>query len=392
VVGKGTYGTVYKATNRQTKQVVALKKLKVESEQDGFPKFAIREIKILGRMNHPCVTRLLEVVMSRNKDEVFMVFEYMQHDLAGLIASPEVRFTDYQVKLYMRQVLEGLEYMHREKLLHRDIKSANMLVNDSGCLKLADFGMSRDHDETANECYTQKVVTLWYRPPEILLGAVSYTNTIDIWSVGVVFAELVGDNCRGGPFLRGNSELQQLEIIFRVCGSPSEQWSEHAGLPEYPALRSICMKKHARDLRQHRGLHAMGADAMGLLETLLALDPMRRPSATLALQHPYFAGEPAVDLRRIDVSRTQLPKADTKELGARKSQRFPERRTDRQTDRQREEPTGCRETAVAAHKRPRPHGQGPCQRAGSGLDSEVGAGSQRQRTGAGAVGSFHGRW
>eukprot|EP01052_Picozoa_sp_SAG31_P030424 SAG31_NODE_3119_length_4656_cov_3.057055_3_plen_238_part_00 len=203
-VGEGTYGSVYKAINKETREVVALKKINMQNEKDGFPITAIREIKILARLDHPCVVNLKEIVTSkatdynRNKGSIFMVFEYMDHDLTGLIDNPKVTFTSYEVKLYMKQMLKGLQYCHSNMVLHRDVKGANMLINNVGQLKIADFGLSRDYLNDPQQSYTHKVVTLWYRPPELLLGTKKYRAAVDIWSVGIVFAEMLASK----PFLQ----------------------------------------------------------------------------------------------------------------------------------------------------------------------------------------------
>jgi cyclin-dependent kinase 12/13 len=317
-VGEGTYGSVYKATNKETGQVVALKKVNMTNEKDGFPITAIREIKILSRLNHPCIVQLKEIVTSkateynRNKGTIFMVFEYMDHDLTGLIDNPKIQFSSYEVKLYMKQMLEGLKYCHGQNVLHRDVKGANMLINNGGVLKIADFGLSRDFTKDPQQRYTNKVVTLWYRPPELLLGTKNYRAAIDLWSVGIVFAEMLA----GKPFLQGQNEITQLDLIFRWCGAPDEtNWPGHHQLPFYETLKSICGKYvtekigdkvqlvHERRLRQHPNLRdRVSDDAFELLDKLLKLDPSQRLDADAALKHHYFWTDPVVDLDRIDLS------------------------------------------------------------------------------------------
>jgi cyclin-dependent kinase 12/13 len=334
VVGEGTYGTVYKAERKETGETVALKKVNMANEKDGFPITAIREIQILTRMVHPCTVKLIEIVTSkptefnRNKGTIFMVFEYMQHDLTGLIDNPEVHFTPYQVKLYMQQMLAGLDYMHSEMLLHRDIKGANMLVNDNGVLKIADFGLSRVFTHLRGEKYTHKVVTLWYRPPEILLGDGRYKAAIDLWSVGIVFAEVVTKK----HFFHRPNELSQLAQIFQWCGSPlpppdqpqvanQHAWTEHSRLPFYESLKSMCLKPQRRRLLEHPNLKKESAavEALQLLDALLVLDPSRRLTAEQALAHPYFQSAPACDYNQIDTSQLCVPTRDSKEMSVKAS-------------------------------------------------------------------------
>jgi len=160
-----------------------------------------------------------------------MVFEYMDHDLTGLLERPGTKFSVAQIKCYMKQLLTGLYYCHKNHILHRDIKGSNLLIDNKGILKLADFGLARPYttNEGANPL-TNRVITLWYRPPELLLGAQAYGPAVDMWSAGCIFAELL----HGKPILPGKDELEQLDLIFKLCGSPTmENWPEAHGLPWY---------------------------------------------------------------------------------------------------------------------------------------------------------------
>jgi cyclin-dependent kinase 12/13 len=211
-VGEGTFGKVYKArykdfinnenngnTNNSIKsEFVALKKILMENEKEGFPLTAIREIMILKRLNNKNIINLLEIVTSKpseknkNRGNVYLVFDYMEHDLSGLI-SRKFDFSIGLIKSILKQILLGLDYLHDNNIIHRDIKGANILLNNKGEVKLADFGLARLHNPNPNQNkkYTNRVVTLWYRSPELLLGATNYGTAIDIWSVGCVFAELL---------------------------------------------------------------------------------------------------------------------------------------------------------------------------------------------------------
>lgn len=221
-----------------------------------------------------------------------MVFEYMDHDLTGLMDTPTVRFTEAQVKCYMAQLLNGLEYCHRHEVLHRDIKGSNLLIDNNGNLKIADFGLARSYGE-AGRRYTNHVITLWYRPPELLLGANKYGPSVDMWSVGCLLAELLTRK----PLFPGKAEAEQLDLIFQVMGSPNEKvWPGWRDLPQsrnvsetmvYPSKLERAFKK----LAAHSST-SVSPTVIDLLTNMLQLDPARRISATDALSHRWFQEEP----------------------------------------------------------------------------------------------------
>ena len=190
-VGEGTYGEVFMARSRDDSSLVALKKVKLEGEREGFPITAIREIKILKSLNHDNVINMKEIVTSKNKSSIYMVFEYMDHDLTGLAGREGIKFSVPQIKCYMQQLLTGLNYCHLNNILHRDIKGANLLIDNNGVLKLADFGLARSCALENSRALTNRVITLWYRPPELLLGTQAYGPAVDTWSAGCIFAELL---------------------------------------------------------------------------------------------------------------------------------------------------------------------------------------------------------
>jgi serine/threonine protein kinase len=237
-IGEGTYGQVYRARSKETNEIVALKKIRMDNEKEGFPITAIREIKILKQLHHPNIINLREIVASSSskkrpgRGSIYLVFEYMDHDLTGLMELPEIQskwFTEDQIKCYMQQLLKGLHFCHVNNVLHRDIKGSNLLINNRGQLKLADFGLARPYssEATAGQ-YTNRVITLWYRPPELLLGATQYGPAVDMWSVGCIFAELLARK----PVFPGRNEIDQLEQIFKLCGTPNpEVWPGVEKLP-----------------------------------------------------------------------------------------------------------------------------------------------------------------
>lgn len=298
-IGEGTYGQVYMAKEISTGEIVALKKIRMDNEREGFPITAIREIKILKKLQHQNVIQLKEIVTSpgpekddqgkpdgnKYKGSIYMVFEYMDHDLTGLADRPGMRFTVPQIKCYMKQLLTGLHYCHVNQVLHRDIKGSNLLIDNEGNLKLADFGLARSFSNDHNGNLTNRVITLWYRPPELLLGATKYGPAVDMWSVGCIFAELL----HGKPILPGKNEPEQLTKIFELCGTPDEvNWPGVSKMPWYNNFKPARpMKRRVRELFKHFDRHALD-----LLERMLMLDPSQRVSAKDALDAEYFWNDP----------------------------------------------------------------------------------------------------
>ncbi|KAA3469571.1 Cyclin-dependent kinase C-1 [Gossypium australe] len=288
-IGEGTYGQVYMAREIKTGEIVALKKIRMDNEREGFPITAIREIKILKKLHHENVIKLKEIVTSpdgnKYKGGIYMVFEYMDHDLTGLADRPGMRFSVPQIKCYMRQLLTGLHYCHVNQVLHRDIKGSNLLIDNEGNLKLADFGLARSFSNDHNANLTNRVITLWYRPPELLLGATKYGPAVDMWSVGCIFAELL----HGKPIFPGKDEPEQLNKIFELCGGPDEvNWPGVSKIPWYNNFKPTRpMKRRLREVFRHFDRHALE-----LLERMLTLDPSQRICAKDALDAEYFWTDP----------------------------------------------------------------------------------------------------
>ncbi|TDH72847.1 hypothetical protein CCR75_000577 [Bremia lactucae] len=288
-VGSGTYGEVFKCQHKVTKDIVALKKLRPDVEKNGFPVTSIREMKILKYLKHPNIVKLNEIVSSSappkegKRPPLYFAFEYMEHDLSGLLNHPRVKFTRTQIQCYMRQLLTGIAVMHRNKIIHRDIKASNLLLNNQGMLKVGDFGLSRFWNEVNAKAgrYTNKVVTLWYRPPELLMGSTSYDFSVDLWSIGCIFGELL----LGKPILQGKAETEQLQLIFGLCGMPTEDtWPDFFTLPGAENLRLD--DKYICPLRER--FTNFPPHAIDLLEKLLQLDPSKRITAAEAMNHDYF--------------------------------------------------------------------------------------------------------
>ncbi len=216
-IGEGTYGFVYRAQHRVTNEIVALKRIILHHEEsEGFPLTSIREIKTLKRCQHPNVVKFLEVVVGQSRDAVFLLFEYCEHDLSILLRNYEHPFRESEIKRLMIQLLSAVDFLHKQWIVHRDIKLSNLLYNSKGELKLADFGLARTVGYPSTDPLTPTVVTLWYRAPEVLLGAGQYSFPIDLWSVGCVFGELL----LGEAILQSSTELEQIYVIFKLLGKP----------------------------------------------------------------------------------------------------------------------------------------------------------------------------
>ncbi|KAM5577561.1 putative serine/threonine-protein kinase [Rosa sericea] len=291
-VGQGTYSNVYKARDRDTKKIVALKKVRFDTSEPESIKFMAREIMILRRLDHPNVIKLEGLATSRMQYSLYLVFEFMQCDLTKIISRPEERLTEPQVKCYMQQLLSGLQHCHEKGILHRDIKPSNLLIDKNGMLKIADFGLANFFPPKQKRPLTSRVVTLWYRAPELLLGSTDYGVGIDLWSAGC----LLGEMFVGRPIMPGRTEVEQLHSIFKLCGSPSDDYWKKMKLPTSfrpPHHYKPSFEEFFRDFSM---------PSFVLLITLLALDPTSRGSAASGLQSGFFSSSPlACDLSALPV-------------------------------------------------------------------------------------------
>eukprot|EP00771_Trimastix_marina_P003872 gnl/Trimastix_PCT/584.p1 GENE.gnl/Trimastix_PCT/584~~gnl/Trimastix_PCT/584.p1 ORF type:complete len:322 (-),score=93.93 gnl/Trimastix_PCT/584:77-970(-) len=276
-VGEGTYGVVYKARNRETNELVALKRIRLESEEEGVPSTAIREISLLKELRHPNIVRLKDVIHTERK--LTLVFEYLDQDLKKYLDQNRGRLDPMIIKCFLYQLLAGVAYCHQHRVLHRDLKPQNLLINRDMQLKLADFGLARAFGIPVRS-FTHEVVTLWYRAPDVLLGSRKYSTPVDIWSVGCIFAEM----CNGRPLFPGSSEKDEMHRIFKILGTPSPQtWPGIAELPEYKTDFPQYPPRHFTSVVP--SLDPVGID---LLTRMLQYDPQNRITARHAMQHPYF--------------------------------------------------------------------------------------------------------
>mmetsp|Transcript_27119 Transcript_27119/g.38148 ORF Transcript_27119/g.38148 Transcript_27119/m.38148 type:complete len:388 (+) Transcript_27119:1037-2200(+) len=290
--------------DRDSGEIVALKRINTEQEENGFPITAIREVKILKALHHVNIVKLKEIVTSKEQGEqgeipknVFMVFEYLEFDLTGILETPEIRLTQDHIKSWSQQLLQGVHYMHTNKVIHRDLKASNILVNSKGELKIADWGLARSWNSEMKRL-TNRVITLWYRPPELLLGCMDYTTKIDMWSVGCIVAEMF----RRSGFLKGGNEATQLDLIFRTCGHPTRE--------EWPDIHQKCRlwknfepssseARFPRKIREELTKHLpypgwMTEHSKDLIDNLMTLNPEKRWSALDALDAEYFFETPIV--------------------------------------------------------------------------------------------------
>ncbi|KAG9138078.1 hypothetical protein Leryth_001328 [Lithospermum erythrorhizon] len=243
-----------------------------------------REINILRRLDHPNIIKLDGIITSKLSSSIYLVFEYMEHDVAGLLSCTDVKFNEPQIKCYMKQLLSGVEHCHSRGVMHRDIKGANLLVNNDGILKVADFGLANFWNFGQRHPLTSRVVTLWYRPPELLLGSTDYGASVDLWSVGCVFAELL----IGKPILQGRTEVEQLHKIFKLCGSPPEDYWKKSKLPH----ATLFKPQHPYACSLWETFKDLPETAVSMIESLLSVEPHMRGTASTALASEYFKTKP----------------------------------------------------------------------------------------------------
>lgn len=303
-VGEGTYAVVYVGNQISTKRQIAIKEIKTGIFKDGLDMSALREVKYLQELKHPNVIELVDVFLTTNN--LNLVLEFLPCDLEVLIKDRSVVFKTSDIKSWILMTLRGLHHCHRNYILHRDLKPNNLLLAPDGQLKIADFGLARSLGN-ANEDLSSNVVTRWYRAPELLFGAKHYTEAIDIWSVGIIFAELM----LRIPYLPGKDDIDQMDVTFRALGTPTEQiWPNVSNLPLYNALRVY--PPPSRQEFRNRFIAATDK-ALDFLILMTQLDPSRRCNLTQALLHEYFVELPApTEPRNLPQKGGVIPNDDNK--------------------------------------------------------------------------------
>ncbi|XP_074500978.1 cyclin-dependent kinase 16 isoform X2 [Sebastes fasciatus] len=277
-LGEGTYATVYKGRSKLTDNLVALKEIRLEHEE-GAPCTAIREVSLLKDLKHANIVTLHDIIHTQKS--LTLVFEYLDKDLKQYLDDCGNIIHVHNVNLFLFQLLRGLSYCHRRKVLHRDLKPQNLLINERGELKLADFGLARAKS-IPTKTYSNEVVTLWYRPPDILLGSTDYSTHIDMWGVGCIFYEM----STGRPLFPGSTVEEELHFIFKLLGTPSEKsWPGISSNDEfvshnYPQYRAERLSNHTPRL---------SSEGVDLLSKFLQFEGKKRISAAEAMHHNYFS-------------------------------------------------------------------------------------------------------
>ena len=282
-LGSGAYGTVYKALMKKNQKIVAVKRIKINLDTEGIPSSALREISILRNLHHENIEKILDIITTDTK--LYMVLEFIEFDLQSFFEklSQEPKITNYSheelIKIILKQILKGVEYLHSKKIIHRDLKPQNVLINKDLTIKLADFGLSRKLSFEKRP-YTQEVLSLWYRAPELLLGSNIYNEAIDIWSIGCIFGFLILKN----TLFEGENEIEQLNKIMKFLGTPN--FSQIPYYYNFNLNNYQFMYYPQSDFREK--FNNFDENGIDLLKKMLNYDPELRISCKEALAHPYF--------------------------------------------------------------------------------------------------------
>ena len=328
-IGEGTYGIVYKAkyigkieykTLYGIPDDVALKQIKTEEEKEGFPITALREIMILKELEHKNILKLLEVVTSEPKKEkrieegkinrdVYLVFEYMKHDLFGIISN-NIAYNLSQIKYIFHELVLGLKYLHENNILHRDLKPSNILLSAKNEIKIGDFGLARIFSNSSNAIkrYTNQVVTICYRAPELLLGETNYSTEVDIWSLGCILLELLTKKT-AFYFKDDKDGKATFALICKLCGNPNEEnWK---GVTGYKNYKLIIPQENYQCKINKKTFPNFDEVTLDIIKKLLTLNPKKRITLDEILKHPFLTShEPkmckAEDMPKIEESFNSL--------------------------------------------------------------------------------------
>jgi serine/threonine protein kinase len=287
-VGSGAYGVVAAARDTTTDEVVAIKKIERAFEHQVFTKRTLRELKLLRTLKHENIINLKTILRpldTSNFDEIYCIFELMETDLASIIKSPQP-LSEEHCQFFLYQILRGLKYIHSRNVIHRDLKPRNLLVNSNCDLKICDLGLARCDFTTLNRqtaAMTDYVATRWYRAPEVILTWEKYTKAIDMWSVGCIFAELMGRQ----PIFPGIDSSNQIQLIVDILGYPEDNVIDK--------IRSEKAKSYIQKLPKRKSSdfsilfpHAR-KDGLELLTELLKFNPSDRFTVNDAIQHSYLS-------------------------------------------------------------------------------------------------------
>ncbi|PVZ96478.1 hypothetical protein BB558_007639 [Smittium angustum] len=283
-IEEGTYGIVYRARDIQTGEIVALKHLKLANEKNGFPITSLREIYTLLLAKHPNIVNVREIVSGSSLNSIYLVMDYIDHDLKALITDMPSVFLQSEIKTLMLQLLSAVGFLHENWIVHRDLKTSNLLMNNFGEIKVADFGLARKYGSPLGPM-TQLVVTLWYRAPELLFGEKEYSTAVDMWSIGCIFAELIDKE----PLFPGRGEIDQISKIFSLLGTPNENtWPQFSSLPN---AKMFTFANQPRSKLREKFIN-LTQNGIDLLSRMLEYNPKTRITAQEALDHPYFKESP----------------------------------------------------------------------------------------------------
>ena len=280
LIDSGTYGKVFKVKNLKFKKLYACKEIKLTRKGEGFNFITLREINLLLAINHPNIIFVKEAKLNSLAEKFFIVMEYCNFDIKSILES-KTKFSLIQVKMIIKQLLYGISILHDNFIIHRDLKTSNLLLTKKGILKICDFGMARLFN-IRSKLVSQQVVTLWYRPPEILLGQKNYTSTVDLWAIGCILSELITSKV----LFSGRSELDQLIKIFSCLGTPtSDIW---LNLHYLPTTKKIIFPFQPYNCIFSRMYGKMDSVTIDLIQKFLVYDPHKRISSRSALKHPFF--------------------------------------------------------------------------------------------------------
>jgi len=284
-IGSGSYGIVQKCFDTESKRIVAIKKIKILADNDGFPQSSLREVSILSKLNHDNIVKLYQVLFCKKDRGIYLVFEYCEFDLNGLIyGNVSVALDSRFFHTIMKQILLSLHFLRVKRIIHRDLKPANVFINKKNILKIGDFGLARDL--IPNEKYTSNVVTQWYRPPELLLGCEKYGTEVDMWSAGCIFYEILTKKHLFST--RDKNDSSQLQTIFKICGTPNdENWPNWRDCGNNTMILNY---RYTSTLVPHLQSTIPEAEhgIIDLLVSMLELNPANRITPENAVNHSYF--------------------------------------------------------------------------------------------------------